>query len=208
MKRLEFDECWDRFMKDTADLPSQHFNELKSLYSCVEKLQPKNILEIGVQSGGTIIFWINVAQNNAKIIGIDNDIDTNNRMSSWKKWLNENQKLYIINKESQKSIEEVKTILQGEEVDFLFIDGYHIMPIPMIDYEMYSPLVRKEGIIAFHDIGMSRTNKDILSVGNYYWENLRNDVIKKGWKTEEFCYNYKDSYGQFGAGIGMIIKTK
>lgn len=37
-------------------------------------------------------------------------------------------------------------------IDLLFIDGDHIYEGVRKDFEMYSPLVRKGGIIAFHDI--------------------------------------------------------
>jgi len=36
--------------------------------------------------------------------------------------------------------------------DFLFIDGDHTYEGVEGDFEMYSPLVRRGGIIAFHDI--------------------------------------------------------
>ncbi|MCS7366302.1 MAG: class I SAM-dependent methyltransferase [archaeon YNP-WB-062] len=37
-------------------------------------------------------------------------------------------------------------------MDFLFIDGDHTYEGVKKDFEMYSPLVRGGGIIAFHDI--------------------------------------------------------
>jgi len=42
--------------------------------------------------------------------------------------------------------------LNGEPLDFLFIDGDHTYEGVKRDFEMYSPLVRNGGIIAFHDI--------------------------------------------------------
>jgi predicted O-methyltransferase YrrM len=41
---------------------------------------------------------------------------------------------------------------RGGNVDFLFIDGDHRYEGVKRDFEMYSPLVRRERIIAFHDI--------------------------------------------------------
>jgi len=37
-------------------------------------------------------------------------------------------------------------------IDLLFIDGDHRYEGVRKDFEMYSPLVRKGGIVAFHDI--------------------------------------------------------
>lgn len=37
-------------------------------------------------------------------------------------------------------------------MDFLFIDGDHAYEGVKADFEMYSPLVRKGGLVALHDI--------------------------------------------------------
>ena len=42
--------------------------------------------------------------------------------------------------------------MRDNKVDFLFIDANHSYEGVKKDFEMYSPLVRKGGIIAFHDI--------------------------------------------------------
>ena len=42
--------------------------------------------------------------------------------------------------------------LNGDKIDLLFIDGDHTYEGVKKDYEMYSPLVGNNGIIAFHDI--------------------------------------------------------
>ena len=43
-------------------------------------------------------------------------------------------------------------ILDGEKLDYLFIDADHTYSGVQCDFEMYSPLVRSGGIVAFHDI--------------------------------------------------------
>ena len=49
-------------------------------------------------------------------------------------------------------MQKIKAILRDNKVDFLFIDDDHSYEGIKKDFEMYSPLVRKGGIIAFHDI--------------------------------------------------------
>jgi predicted O-methyltransferase YrrM len=49
-------------------------------------------------------------------------------------------------------LRKIEGILKGRKVDFLFIDADHSYEGVKKDFEMYSPLVRKGGIIAFHDI--------------------------------------------------------
>ena len=50
------------------------------------------------------------------------------------------------------TLNKVKRILADRPIDLLFIDGDHTYVGVKMDFEMYRPLVRKGGIIAFHDI--------------------------------------------------------
>ena len=45
-----------------------------------------------------------------------------------------------------------RILLKDEKVDFLFIDGDHTYQGVKQDFQMYSPLVKKGGIVAVHDI--------------------------------------------------------
>jgi predicted O-methyltransferase YrrM len=53
---------------------------------------------------------------------------------------------------SIETLRKIEGILKGRKVDFLFIDADHSYEGVKKDFEMYSPLVRKGGIIAFYDI--------------------------------------------------------
>jgi predicted O-methyltransferase YrrM len=53
-----------------------------------------------------------------------------------------------------------------DKIDFLFIDGDHIYQAALTDWLLYSPLVAKGGIVAFHDsccegFGVSEFLKDL-----------------------------------------------
>jgi predicted O-methyltransferase YrrM len=48
----------------------------------------------------------------------------------------------------------IEHLLQGAKLDFFFIDGDHTYEGVKADFEMYSPLVRSGGLIAFHDINV------------------------------------------------------
>ena len=50
------------------------------------------------------------------------------------------------------TLERVRTFFADRPVDVLFIDGDHTYAGIRSDYEMYGPLVRDGGIVAFHDI--------------------------------------------------------
>ena len=64
-------------------------------------------------------------------------------------------KLHLIPSQSQnpQTLKKVKDIFNQTLIDFLFIDGDHSYLGVKTDYKMYGPMVRKGGLIAFHDIG-------------------------------------------------------
>ena len=58
---------------------------------------------------------------------------------------------------SEISFNRVKKILQSHKIDLLFIDGDHSYEGVKKDYELYSPFVKKGGMIVFHDIVQNTT---------------------------------------------------
>ena len=72
------------------------------------------------------------------------------------------RKMFLIQKDSNEksTFHKLKEILNGKEIDFLHIDGDHNFNGVKIDFEMYSPLVKKGGIIAFHDIIPNTTSRE------------------------------------------------
>src|SRR5205823_2583944 len=51
-----------------------------------------------------------------------------------------------------RTVGRVKEILADKPLDFLFVDADHSRDGVRRDFELYSPLVRVGGLIAFHDI--------------------------------------------------------
>jgi predicted O-methyltransferase YrrM len=153
-----FDFSWNFY--DGLIRPIQIKEEFVELLKIFQELNPKYILEIGTANGGSLFCFCKLAQDDATIISIDlPEGPFGGGYSEWKMpiyqaFAKENQKLYLLRKDShqQETLEEVKKILNGKKLDFLFIDGDHSYEGVKKDFEMYSPLVRKEGIIAFHDI--------------------------------------------------------
>jgi len=87
----------------------------------------------------------------------------------------------------------IEEVLDGEKVDFLFIDGDHTEKGVEQDFNDYKDFVRPGGIIAFHDI-LEKQPTPANQV-YYLWERLKidNDV-------QEFV----DDQNQCGYGIGII----
>jgi predicted O-methyltransferase YrrM len=176
--------------------PAQVKYEIAKLLEIVVELKPKVVLEIGTAGGGTLFLFTRVADPEAKIISID-------LLGGYPRWKiplyksfsKEKQKIYLLRRDSHdpQTLEEVKRILGNEEVDFLFIDGDHTYEGVKRDFEMYSPLMRKGGIIAFHDIcpHPSETECEI----DRFW-----NEIKHGYKYAEIV----EDWSQKWAGIGVL----
>lgn len=117
---------------------SQDKFELEQLLKLLVMLQPEKILEIGVHRGGFLETMRSVFPD-AVLVGIENDV-------SYLEFHDFN----LINGTSQDLETRDKFSTMGQ-FDFLFIDGDHHYADVRADYEIYGPLVRPGGIIAFHD---------------------------------------------------------
>ncbi len=59
--------------------------------------------------------------------------------------------------QSPETLAHVGAMLGGRPVDFLFLDGDHRYEAVRRDFELYAPLVRPGGLVAFHDVSPSTT---------------------------------------------------
>jgi cephalosporin hydroxylase len=182
---------------------TQIVTEFEELLKIYKELKPNKVLEIGSLTGRALHHFMHYANESATVISLDLPVrdfcgphdyrvpeQEHNYSVEWPKWAKENKiKLYLIKGMSQnpKSLEQVKSITT--ELDFLFIDGNHMYEFVKRDYEMYSPLVRKGGIVAFHDIAKNEE-------GGVF--NLWND-LKKNYKHTEILHSPSKE-----KGIGVL----
>lgn len=118
------------------------------------------MLEIGTSRGGTLFLFTRMIDSSAIIISLDlpkgkfgggyEDF----KIPFFSNFAQENQRIFLVRADSHlsSSLSTIKSILKGQEIDFLFIDGDHTYEGVKKDFQMYSPLLRKGGLIAFHDI--------------------------------------------------------
>jgi len=140
--------------------PAQVYEEILRLAEIVADLKPRRVLEIGTAGGGTLFIWCRLASDDATVISIDLPGGLFGggypmwRAVLYRYFRKPRQKLHLIRGDSHdpRTLEKVKRILGGEELDFLFIDGDHTFEGVKRDFEMYSTLVRRGGVVAFHDI--------------------------------------------------------
>ena len=140
--------------------PLQVKDEILELLNVLDKEKPKIILEIGTNIGGNLFLFSQIAPSDASIISVDLPGGMFGggyprwRIPLFKMLIRGKQKLFLVRADSHhpQTKKRVNSILQGREIDFLFIDGDHTYEGVKRDFEVFSPLVKKSGLIAFHDI--------------------------------------------------------
>jgi predicted O-methyltransferase YrrM len=189
-----FSDTWKRFFW-MIQVPS----EIKLLLNRVARIKPKVVLEIGTRMGGTLFLFTKVANENAKIISIDFPDGhgggyPKSRYNFYKLFAVPPQQVELIQGDSHSDNTKVmlERLLNGQKIDFIFIDGDHSFEGVKMDFDMYSPFVRPGGLVAFHDI--KRTKENSWSGVVPYW-----DSIKNKYKSEEFI-GPEANWG----GIGII----
>ena len=184
--------------------PIQIREEIKNLLLILDKAKPKVILEIGTAGGGTLFLFSNVADEEATLISVDL-YQTIEKRILFRYIGKEKQKIFLIQGDSHsiETLRKIEGILRDDKVDFLFIDGDHSYEGVKKDFEMYSPLVRKGGIIAFHDIIPDYYTKYGIKTSSWAGEVYKFwDEVKEKYEHLEIV---KDK-NQDGFGIGIIIK--
>lgn len=182
--------------------PAQVKEEITELLRFLAKHKPKLILEIGTARGGTLFLFTRASSPDAMIISIDlPGGQFGSGYPEWRKPLYESfaihkQKTHLIRGDSHApaTLNMVNKILEEHKLDFLFIDGDHTYEGVKMDFETYSVLVRRGGIIAFHDIcpHPPQTGCEV----NKFWcetkDKYEHIEVVKDWK-------------QGWAGIGVLI---
>lgn len=149
------DYCVDRPI-----LMGQVRSEILQLGKILQSSAPKRSLEIGTNYGGTLFLLCTLSSPGAKIISLDLPSGPfgggypRRKIPLFRRFPRAGQKLHLIRADSHapKTKERVLQILDGEKLDYLFIDADHTYDGVQRDFQMYSPLVRRGGMVAFHDI--------------------------------------------------------
>ena len=172
---------------------TQNFYEASRLCERVKALDPRVILEIGVDRGGSMNMWLAVSKPGAHYVGVDQtpELVMNREHRGMKKTL--------IKGDSRDgdTLASVRKILDGRPVDFLFIDGGHEEATVRTDLELYGPLVRKGGIVAMHDIA-GTVNREHCKGVIRLWEEIK--------KSQPSAEEFVNTESEFHFGIGMYVK--
>jgi predicted O-methyltransferase YrrM len=183
---------------------NQFKEEFKQFANYVKEHNPKIVVEIGTKKGGSFFIWARLLKPKQLISidlpgGIHGGGFVKQKIPFMKYFLSDQKesKISIILGDSHQysTLERLKKELNGKKIDFLFIDGDHTYEGVKSDFEMYKDLVRKDGIIAFHDIVATEYHHKL----NCYVDVLWNE-IKVDYKYKEFIQDLN----QRKYGIGVI----
>lgn len=147
--------------------------ELAGFLELLDTCNIQVMVEIGSYAGGTLWAWQHVAD---EVICVDlpgtgvyaatgGEKNTHRAAAVWG------------DSHDPLTLETLKGVLVGRPVDCLFIDGDHTYQGVKQDYEMYAPLVRAGGVIAFHDIADHPEHPDI-QVSRLWAEIRTSDAVE------------------------------
>lgn len=175
----------------------QNDYELQSFCHVVETLNPQVFVEIGTRNGGSTWILSHFMTPGTTIVSIDLSSDKNtekNKKLVLGKIKQNGHDVHSIPFDSTlpETIRKLKNILNGRAIDCLFIDGDHGWDGVVKDWENYNQFVRKDGVIAFHDIVHSKKPWKVYML----WR-----VLRTVFKFEEFIAPNSPM------GIGIIYKS-
>jgi len=187
--------------KNRIIVPSQIREEIYNFLTLISRRNIRNVLEIGSANGGTLFMIAKTVRPDSRIISLDfgytkfAGLLLLAKLILFKSFL-KTGKVTVINADSHKDETRIKVIREMHgALDLLFIDGDHSYEGVKKDFEMYQKLVRKGGLIAFHDIMKYTPEYD--SGAKRLWGEIKGDY--------DYIEIIKDTE-QDGYGIGIIFK--
>jgi predicted O-methyltransferase YrrM len=184
--------------------------EIISLLSLVDQMEPRKVAEIGTATGGTLFMLTQVAAPDATIVSVDlpggsfggESSSIGGRYPRWRTRLyrgfaRDDQTVHVMRADSHaaSTVDALRSRLDGE-LDFLFLDGDHSYEGVVRDFELYSPLVREGGLVAFHDIAPSGPGRHGDPGGvPIFWRELREHQSVEAQYVEDW------NWGSCGIGV-------
>lgn len=174
--------------------PLQVASELTELAELVSAENARTLLEIGTGNGGALFVLARAAASGARILSIDLTLYPAERRLLYRTFVKGRQiEMWEADSHLEETRDRVSAHFKGQLIDVLFIDGDHTYDSVRRDYELYAPLVRDGGIVAFHDI----VEGPFEAVGDApsFWREVRSEL--------EPVTELVESWDQRGFGIGV-----
>lgn len=201
VRALGDDEPFERLFAVAVDIGiTQKPAEIRTLFERVRAERPRRVLEIGLDEGGTLFLWARAAARDGRLVSVD--VRPLGRLGAASPFALERrgfarpgQRIHLVmpaDSHDEATRRRVVSLFGGEPLDFLFIDGDHSYEGVRRDFELYAPLVRPGGLVAFHDVS-PRTTPATEGTARF-WRELAAER-----EVEELV-----APGDAGFGIGLL----
>jgi predicted O-methyltransferase YrrM len=175
--------------------PLQVRSELEDFLALVKAEEPRRILEIGTGTGGTLYLLAWASHPAARVLSLDRRIYPVARRRLYRTFTPRPRQVDAMEADSRSDAtrSRVEEFFGGRPLDLLFIDGGHGYESVRRDYELYGPLLRDRGLVAFHDI--VEGPPEVVGDVPRYWREVRASLLEP--------LEFVESRRQGGAGIGV-----
>jgi predicted O-methyltransferase YrrM len=183
--------------------PLQKQSEILRLLKIVRSRRPGAICEIGAAGCGTTFLLAREAANDATIVTLDLAF-TASRRAALSCFALAEQKLFCLQEDSHHpvTVRRLTDCLEGKELDLLYLDGDHSYEGIKADFELYSPFVKRGGMIVFHDIVPDFKTRYGIETSSYV------GGVPRFWKELKVAYETVEELiedpEQDGYGLGII----
>jgi cephalosporin hydroxylase len=163
---------------------SQAPDELGEALEVVAALDPRVIVEIGCDAGGTLYAWRQICDAVYGITLSDNSHDTGGSNMAL---ADHGATVRFGDSHDLASLEWLTRQLEGRSVDALILDGDHTVDGVTRDLAMYAPFVRPGGLILLHDIAVTTDHRaEVFKVwpelaGRWETSEIRSPIHAYGW---------------------------
>lgn len=184
--------------------PQQHSAEISQLLRLAQRARPRAVLEIGTANGGTTYLLSRYVADDALIVTCD--LTPKVSPQSFQRIARRRQRIEALALDSHtpEGEERIRSFFP-DGVDLLFIDGDHTYEGVRQDFLTYIDLLKRGGLLVFHDIVEDYKTRFGISTGAWvggvprFWREL-SDALPSGYVANEFVFNMD----QNGLGIGVV----
>jgi len=180
--------------------------EILEFIKLIKLINTGRICEIGTAEGGNLILLTHAVPTQTSFLSIDIRYPSQCHKLAFPLLIKSGTNLQLLeaNSSDPDTVIKMQSWLDSNLLDVLFIDGDHSYNGVQRDYEIYSPFIRKGGIIAFHDIVLDSSTRFGIKSQSYVGD------VPRYWKElKSISTNYVElveSSDQDGKGIGVIYK--
>lgn len=132
----------------------QHPADILALQEIVYEVKPEIIIETGIAHGGSILFYASILEiigGDGKVIGIDVDIKTHNRIEIEKSPLMKRIMMLEGSSTDEDIVSRVGKFIENKTKVLVVLDSNHTHDHVLKELQLYSPFVSKDSYLVVFD---------------------------------------------------------